>query len=46
MIPIELPLEAEGRTLQVIGEYSGQATFKWLGYAFTALHEPEMRGFQ
>lgn len=45
MVPIELPIEAEGRNVQVIGQYVGQAAFKWFGYGLTMLPEPEIRGF-
>lgn len=45
MVPIELPVEAEGRNIQVIGQYVGQAAFKWFGYGLTMLAEPEIRGF-
>lgn len=44
-IPIELPLEAEGYTFQVIGQYAGQAQFKWFRYSFEAQAEAEIRGY-
>ena len=43
-VPIELPLEAEGGTLQVRGEYEGQASPIWFAYRFEAVPEPALRG--
>lgn len=45
MVPMELPLEAEGRNLQVLAEYQGQAAFKWFTYGFELVLEPDIRGF-
>ena len=44
MRTIVLPLEAEGRAIQFSGEYVGQDAFKWYGYGFVMLPEPEIRG--
>jgi hypothetical protein len=44
MIPIELPVEAEGRTIQIVGQYQGQGAFKWFDYGVALRQEPQIRG--
>jgi hypothetical protein len=44
MIPIELPVEAEGRTIQIVGQYQGQGPFKWFGYGVALRQESQIRG--
>lgn len=40
----DLPLSAEGSSVQVKGEYVGAVPFQWFGYRITGWPEPEERG--
>lgn len=40
----DLPLTAEGESIQIVGEYQGQARFQWFGYRIPAAPEPHIRG--
>jgi hypothetical protein len=44
IVCVDLPLAAEGRAVQVVGQYEGQAAFEWFGYRITGRPEPEPRG--
>ena len=43
-IPIDLPLEAEGHTVQLRAAYTGQAAFRWFTYRIGMIPESGVSG--
>jgi len=43
-VPVDLPVTAEGGTIQFIFQYTGQAAYRQFGYGFVSHTEPEIRG--
>ena len=43
-LPMDLPLEAEGHTIQAKATYTGQAPFRWFTYRIGLIPEPGVSG--
>ena len=44
LVPLTLPLEAEGITFSLSGTYTGREAFRWFTYAFGVVPEISIRG--